>query len=263
MKTSLKAYKFLESYTRIDEILSENDYVFEELDSIPSRDRLTFTNGFYVNCTALFVDIRDSSKLPDNHTRPVLAKLYRAYISEVVAIMNDNPLCAEVNIVGDCIGGIFDTKFKVNIDSVFETAAKICSLIQVLNYKLQKKGIIPIKIGIGMDYGRALMIKAGSLGSTINEVVWMGDVLNKASKLCKEANKDNQYFPNFSGIIIGNGELMVSKTIYDNLCDRYKALLQCNGTQDCHHGYIIDIEMDRWYQFNYKNMGLLGYLGNL
>lgn len=39
------------------------------------------------------------------------------------------------------------------------------------------------RVGIGLAYGRALMIKAGYKGSTINEVVWMGDVVNEASKL--------------------------------------------------------------------------------
>jgi class 3 adenylate cyclase len=41
----------------------------------------------------------------------------------------------------------------------------------------------PIRSGIGMSYGRALMIKAGFNGSGINDVVYMGDVVNRASKL--------------------------------------------------------------------------------
>ena len=53
---------------------------------LPPRDDLTFNNGFYANCSALFVDIRDSSKLPDKHKRPVLARLYRSFVSEMVAV---------------------------------------------------------------------------------------------------------------------------------------------------------------------------------
>lgn len=86
MQTNFTYYDFEKSITRIDEILDESDKSFEELNSIPSRDKLTYKNGFYVNCTALFVDIRDSSSLPTKHKRPTLAKIYRSYISEVVAI---------------------------------------------------------------------------------------------------------------------------------------------------------------------------------
>ncbi len=56
--------------------LSQSNY--EEVKELPDRERLTYSNGFYAYCSALFVDIRDSSKLPDLYKRPALAKLYRA-----------------------------------------------------------------------------------------------------------------------------------------------------------------------------------------
>lgn len=34
-----------------------------------------------------------------------------------------------------------------------------------------------------MSYGRALTAKAGQSGSTISDVVWMGDVVNRAAYL--------------------------------------------------------------------------------
>lgn len=88
MKATNKQYNFQRSIERIDVILSENDSHFEEKDSIASRSDLTFTNGFYVKCTALFVDIIDSSLLTTKQRRPVLAKIYRSFISEMVALMN-------------------------------------------------------------------------------------------------------------------------------------------------------------------------------
>ena len=99
---------------------------------------LTFTNGFYVGCSALFVDIRNSSELTDFHRNRVLAKLYRAYISEVIAIMNDNPNCAEIDVVGDCVSGVFDTPKKSDVNRLFVTAFSISSLIDIMNYKFKK-----------------------------------------------------------------------------------------------------------------------------
>ena len=100
MKTKYKAYNHIDSASRIDGILSESDSSFPEVDEIPSLDKLTYKSGFYVNCSALFVDIRSSSELPNKHKRPTLAKIYRAYISEVVAIINANVNCSEIRIDG-------------------------------------------------------------------------------------------------------------------------------------------------------------------
>lgn len=239
LKSNHITYNFENSFKRIDNILESSENSFEELDQIPSRDKLTFTNGFYVNCSALVVDIRDSSSLPSKHNRPKLAKLFRAYISEVVAIMNGNLFCSEVNVVGDGILGIFDTPTKPLIDSVFNTSAKISSLIDVLNCKFKKKDISQIEIGIGMSYGRALMIKAGYKGSEINDVIWMGEVVNHAYKL---ANYGNRSFSDY--------ETMVSEVFYNNLNDHNKGLLSPNYDRTCYHGNIINPEMKEWYKEN-------------
>ncbi len=238
MKANHINYEFLKSFARIEQILSEKDNSYEELESIPNRDALTYTNGFYVKCTALFVDIRDSSKLTEKHRRPTLAKLYRAFVSEVVAVMNGNNSCAEIKITGDCVNGIFNTPSKPDFNAVFATAARISSLIQMLNYKLNEYNITPIRIGMGMDYGRALMIKAGYLGSSINDVVWMGDVLNYASNLCNNANRNI------------TKSFMVSKVIYINLNADNQNLLNYNSYQDCYEGNIVNVAMENWYNTN-------------
>jgi len=242
MQTNYVTYDFDKSRSRIDEILDESDKSFEELNYIPSRDKLTYKNGFYVNCTALFVDIRDSSTLPSKHKRPALAKIYRTYISEVVAIINGNSHCKEIEIDGDCISGIYNTPSKSDIDSVFADAARINSLIKVLNCKYEKRGIEKIDIGIGIDYGRALMIKAGYNGSGLNKVVWMGEVVNGSSNLCNKANKgwDSKV-------------LFVSSVIYNNLNEHNKDLLSWNQANSCYHGNIVNLDMDEWYTNNCTN----------
>jgi class 3 adenylate cyclase len=173
MKSTGTSYYFKASYDRIKGILDSSDVNYEEVDSLPSRDRLTFSNGFYANCSAMFVDIRKSSQLPDKYKRPRLAKLYRAFISEVVAVMNGDTNCNEVNIVGDGVWGVYDTPLKSDIDWTFSTAAKVASLLDLLNYQLVKHGYEPIRVGIGLSWGRALVIKAGFMGSGINDIVYI------------------------------------------------------------------------------------------
>lgn len=239
MKSNYMEYNYLKSFGRIETIISESDNSFEELDSIPSRDKLSLTNGFYVNCSALFVDIRGSSQLPEKHNRPKLAKLYRAYISEVVAVMNGDSQCAEVNIVGDCVSGIFDTPLKKHIDSVFSTAAIVASLVKGLNCKFRKYGIEQISVGIGASWGRALMIKAGYSGSSINDVVWMGQVVNEASKLCSYGKLSWQ-----------DKQIMVSSDFYGNLNEDNKKLLVWSSPRGCYHGDVVNSNMEKWYQEN-------------
>jgi class 3 adenylate cyclase len=237
METNHIAYDYLKSFERIDEIIQTSDSSFEELKEIPSRDKLTYTNGFYVYCSALFIDIRDSSALPEKHTRPKLAKLYRTYLSEVVAVMNGNDDCAEISIVGDCVSGVFKTPYTRDIDGVFSTAAELSSLVDVLNCKFEKQSITSITVGIGMSYGRALMIKAGYKGSAINDIVWMGNVLNEASNLCGYGNKGPY-----------DRETMVSSVFYQNLNEHNQGLLEWNASRNCYHGNIVNIAMNEWYE---------------
>lgn len=253
-------YDVATSDTRLREILDSTEK-FDEVNEIPTRDRLTYSNGFYVNCTAVFIDIRDSSKLPDKHTRPVLGKIYRAYLSECVAVINSDQNCKEVIINGDCVSGIMNTPYKSGIDTAFLTTAKLNSLINILNWRLEQKGYTPIRCGVGIAYGRALMMKAGYKGSGLNEVIWMGAVVNEASNLCHQGNKDYSQ------------PVQVSTTVYNNLNDHNKGLLSPVmkiGLQiDQYEGNIIYGEMDNWLneqkekaaKLRASNLGLLLPLG--
>lgn len=190
MEGNYRYYNHVDSFARLDEILSPGNNSFEELDSLPSRERLTFTNGFYGYCAALFVDVRDSSRLPDTYQRRVLARIYRAFISETVAVLNGEGSVREVNIVGDCVWAVYNTPQKSDIDDVFSVAARVNILENVLAFKMEKAGLsTPIRFGIGLSYGRALMIKAGHKGSAINDVVYMGDVVNQAAHLANLGGK--------------------------------------------------------------------------
>lgn len=190
MDGNYKYYNYVDSFARLDEILASSNSSFDELDSLPSRDRLTFTNGFYGYCSALFVDVRDSSELPDTYQRRVLARIYRAFISETVAILNGEMSVREVNIVGDCVWAVYNTPQTSDIDDVFSVAARVNILENVLAFKMKKAGLsTPIRFGVGLSYGRALMIKAGYKGSAINDVVYMGDVVNQAAHLANLGGK--------------------------------------------------------------------------
>ena len=227
MKATNAEYNVNSSLSRMDSILQGADNNFQSLDYIPPRSRLTFTNGFYVQCSALFVDIRGSSQLPKKHRRPVLAKMYKAHLSEVVAAVNSDPHCSEVSIVGDCVSAVFDTPKKGDADSVVVTAARASSVVDVLNHKMASRNYQQISIGIGISHGTALMVKAGYSGSGINDVVWMGDVVNNASKLCGFGSKS-----------ASDRRVMLSKSFFERLSTSNQRLFKWNEQRQCYHGSI-------------------------
>lgn len=235
-------YDVKKSASRIDEILDASNSNYADKTSIPSRESLTYTNGYYVNVTSLFIDIVGSSDMTSEHKRPTLAKMYRAFISECTAIMNSSEHCKEISINGDCVWGVFDTPFKSDIDSVFSVAAQLNSLIKILNYKLKKKGYSEISVGIGIDYGRALMVKAGYSGSGLNDVIWMGDVVNNACHIANKAGRDYR------------DAIMVSSCLYGNLNEENQKFFRT--TQIDYTTYyqcdVVNIGMDTWYNENCK-----------
>lgn len=229
-------FDFENSRARIDEILNAGDDSFSDSSAIPSREKLTFTNGFYVYCSALFVDIRHSSDMTDKHRRPVLAKIYRSFISEMVALMNDYSKCKEVSINGDCVWCVCDTPYKSDVDDIFSLAARVCSLVDVINFKLEKKGYLTFKVGVGIDYGRALMIKVGHKGADINDVVWMGDVVNEACHLSNEAGGSHER------------RIFLSNVIYENLSDNLKKLCHKDSGRDIYQANVVNVEMNQWLE---------------
>lgn len=239
MEAKTRAYNYLDGVSRIRDILNQSDVSYEEVKELPSRDDLTFSNGFYSYATALFIDIRKSSELPDKHKRPVLARLYRAFVSEMVAVLTSHSRVREVNIVGDCVWAIYNTPNKVDVDEAFSIAAKAFSMVKILNKELAKRDITTIKVGLGLEYGRALMVKAGYSGSGINDVVYMGDVVNKAAKLASQGNKE-----------LFDNALMVGNTLYGNLKDENKKLL-VKSSYGCYEGTVVNTAIEKWTDENY------------
>lgn len=236
------SYDINKSSQRMDDILNAENSNFSDSKVIPPRASLTYTNGYYVKITALFIDIVGSSDMTDQHKRPTLAKMYRCFISECTAIMNAHSICKEISINGDCVWGVFETPNQSDIDTVFDVAAKLNSIIGILNYKLCKKGYGKISVGIGMDYGRALMVKAGYFGSGLNDVIWMGDVVNSACHMANKAGRN------------GAKVLIVSSCIYSKLNKNYQDLLKKKvvDSRIYYEGDIISRSMNAWYNEHCK-----------
>ncbi|KHT63724.1 hypothetical protein RJ45_10255 [Photobacterium gaetbulicola] len=237
MESKFKPYDYLESIKRIDEILNLPRDNFTHHKGVPSKQSLTYKNGFYVDITVLFIDMRGSKELAKLHNKPVLAKIYRAYISEMTAILNGCSLISDIYIEGDGLCAVYNTTTKKDVERIVTVAAKLMSCIKIINVKLNKKGYQSIKVGIGISDEEALLIKAGQYGSGVNEVVWIGKPFGQAAKLCSYANKD------------GNKTILITHNVYNNLKDS-KDFFSYDMFLDCYQGSLIIPSMDEWVEKN-------------
>jgi class 3 adenylate cyclase len=237
VKATNQPYSIEDSDDRITEILAAADESFVDAQGIPDLNRLSYTNGFYVECAALFIDIRGSSTMTAKHRSSTLGKIYRAYISECIAVINQDENCREIFIQGDCVGSIFHTPTNAEVSSVFYRAGQLNSLINLLNWRLEQKGYPKIRCGIGMSVGRALMMKAGFKGSAINDLIWMGKVVNESAKLCHQGNRDF------------NSPIQVSLGVYQAVPQPWKNLLNSVGnpfSPSHFQGDFVSTDMRDW-----------------
>lgn len=195
MRTNHQPFQFEDSIKRIRKHLT-TFRSYSESDDIPKRNDLTSKTGMYVQCVSMFIDLRGSSQLNKiyNDNPKALARIYQAYISEMVAIVNSIESCQEINIVGDGISAMFAGRHggeKPVIEAL--RAASMCNgLMKILNNELAKKlggNFQELKVGIGIALGRALVIKVGFINSGIYDLVYIGNVVNQASKMCGLAYK--------------------------------------------------------------------------
>lgn len=150
----------------------------------------------------LYVDIRDSAKISAANKGEALAKMYSSFVRSMIA-------CARYygghvrNIIGDRVMVVFDR------DECFTNAVATAVLMNTVCSRLLNKHIIGIdfRAGIGIDYGKMLITKAGAIRrgnekEFYRSLVWLGQPANVASRLTDLANKkDSVYVPGVSQLL--------------------------------------------------------------
>ncbi|WP_298772478.1 adenylate/guanylate cyclase domain-containing protein [uncultured Fibrobacter sp.] len=224
-------YDFISSIKRIDAILSSSDTDYSSVDYIPARSSFSYENGVYTKAIALFIDIIGSSNLTSSHTKPVIAKIYRSFISECTAILNAEEICEEININGDCVWGVFNAGENANYGVVFHVAARLNSLIDCLNEMMDLHGYKNIQAGIGIADGNVLIVKAGYPGSALNDLIWMGDAINLACHLASEAGRN------------GLEPILMTKSIVCRVNRRRQSLVLPTKNSNIYSGNFVATEM--------------------
>lgn len=246
------AYDYKESKKRVDDILSSKTLI-EKKEKIPSNDsEFTYANGIKTWVGALFVDMVGSSELcnsPDENT----ARIFRAFCSEIIAILKDDPNYRQIGIRGDCVYSINTTPYKTDLVDMFNTAVQVNTFMKMYRKLLKKNGYDSIYAGIGLGCSEDLIIKAGQSGSGINDKIWIGKAVVDACKLGDKANRN------------GINPIAMSPLFYENVHENlekenpeYKNWIREHKESqysyyskvDFYHCNIVNTSFDSWVENN-------------
>ena len=192
----------------IKEILNSKIQVIEN-NKIPNNDNFTFSNAYYGWVTAIFVDIRNSTDLFSKDDKEIVSKMIRSFTSEVIEILRKDDLLREIGIRGDCVYAIYTTPKKSDILEIMDKSFYINTFMKMLNKLLVDKGYSTISVGIGVSTAQELVVKAGRKDVGINNSVWIGNAVTKASNLSSLGNKKDYK------------SILISESVYKNIKDSY------------------------------------------
>lgn len=239
-------YDYSTSAITVENILTSTTKI-ENKKTIPSDNEFTFENGIKTWVGSLFVDIVDSSNLFKSSNEDT-ARIMRAFCSEIISILKDNSNYNEIGIRGDCVYATFSASYQKDLVEIFEHAYRINSFMRMLNVLLKKHNFPQIRAGIGLGCDEELIVKAGKVGSGINDKIWIGKALVDAAHLADIANRN------------GNRSIAMSPIFYNNiinhLCEaneNYKTWIIPNtpyGTPTYYHCNIIETSFDKWIDEN-------------
>jgi len=180
-------YNYKDSKANIINILKSKTPI-EKRRNIPNDDDFTYENGISCMVSSIFVDIKNSSELFKTEDEK-LARLLRAFTSELITIMQDFSKYKQIGIRGDCVYAIYSTRTNDDVNSVFDVAININTFMKMFNLLLQENGYSSIGVGIGLGCDQELIIKAGRSGTGINDKIWIGSAVVDAANLSSVANR--------------------------------------------------------------------------
>lgn len=201
---------------------------FIETTTVPDlENNLTFTRhndrkGKSIKTCILFVDIRNSVKMNDEHRTLTLSRIYSAFIYGVLKISKEFGGHVR-NIIGDRVMVVFD-----ELNCCYNAVTVGAMIMDFSKNNLAKN--IPdgeFDCGIGIHYGVMNVIKVGltvnnSENGEYQNLVWLGEPANLASRLTDHAGKDDH------GTMIPH--IIISEAVHKEISEYkyYKQFKQVN-----------------------------------
>ena len=218
----MATYDYKKGKERIEAILYDDVDVIKQ-EKLPKGSEFTFDNAYESWVTGLFVDIRESTKLFSEEDKSDVSRLIRAFTSEIIEILrlndhgepDDN--LREIGIRGDCVYAVYTSPKEKDEYEIAYKAFYVNTFVKMLNALLDRAGYPNVDVGIGVSTAQDLVVKAGRENVGINNLVWIGSAVTKASKFSGMGNKN------------GRSPLVFSKDSYRFFIDKLKK--ECYGAE--------------------------------
>lgn len=242
------AYDYEGARKRVIDILSSKTEI-QKVKSIPSSEgQFTYDNGITSWVGAIFVDIEKSTALFKDTKHEILARMMRAFTSEIISILSDDDNYRQIGIRGDCVYGIFSVPNKENLRDIISHACMINAFLKMLNKVLKSYSFPTINAGIGLGCSEDLIIKAGKSGTGISDLIWIGSAVIDASNLSSVAGRN------------GRDPIMMDYCFYNNIKDfdankdhkfsyyiHQASMVNGLETYSCN---MVNTNFDRWIEEN-------------
>lgn len=195
--------------SKVKEII-DGSFEVTDITDVPDIDdsRLTFGNkGLRFEATTLYIDMRGSTSVLNNHNRTTVAKIHKAYFHTIVTVAKS--LGGEVrSFNGDGMLVFFQGTSKYTLSNAVESAMKMKWLLSSSDSEVKKKmeKFSTVDFGIGIDDGKIVCAKVGIAGANNRDLVWIGNAVNKSVKVGDKLH----------------GNIGISSYVYSNLEDRVK-----------------------------------------
>ena len=242
-------YNFEDGKKRVEEILKNSEAIVEK--NVPKDDgEFTYNNGIRAWIGSIFVDIVKSSDIIDKEEDIKVSKILRSFSSELITIMNSSDNIREIGIRGDCVYGIYSTPNQKDTYELLEISAYINTCIKMLNKLFEKENLKQINVGIGVSIGKDLIVKAGKKGTGINDKIWIGNAVVKASNLANVAGRNGKEVIAFSNLAYINFIDIMIKEIEDKTEAEIKSWFRYESYLDAYFADIVYPTDVKWIENN-------------
>ncbi len=155
--------------------------------------------------TILFSDIRGFTSMSEKLSPSEIVKILNKYFKSMIDVVFKYNGTLD-KIVGDELMVLYGVPLKGEGDTInaVKTAVEMFKALDKFNEKIIKEGYEPLKIGIGINQGKAV---SGNIGSEqqMNYTV-IGDTINLGARLCSHAK---------------SGEILISRSVKDLIGDEF------------------------------------------
>ncbi len=178
-------------------------YVSKEVvDHLLKNEKSLELGGKEQEISVLFVDIRGFTSISEKLKPKQVIEFLNYYFSKMTDVVFKNNGTLD-KFIGDCIMAVFNSP-ENDPDHAYNAVKTAVEMQEAC--KKQKQGLPAIKIGIGVNTGRAVV---GNMGSTQRqEFTALGDTVNTSSRLCGEAE---------------GGQIIIGEKTYEQCKNKIKA----------------------------------------